>query len=77
MLLNGGATLGLAYVGTMCNELYSVGLSQDSTSKALEAIAATAAHEMGHNFNMLHDAAPSKCFRFTAITNYIGILKQN
>ncbi|KAM9742928.1 disintegrin and metalloproteinase domain-containing protein 28 [Menidia menidia] len=48
-----GATLGLAYVGTLCSGS-SVGVVQDHSNRAI-AMAATLAHEMGHNLGMSHD----------------------
>ncbi|TVR89757.1 MAG: PKD domain-containing protein [Saprospirales bacterium] len=49
-----GNTLGMAYVGGACNNSrYSV--NQDFTSNA-EFLRVLLAHELGHNFNALHDA---------------------
>ncbi|XP_074526736.1 disintegrin and metalloproteinase domain-containing protein 28 [Halichoeres trimaculatus] len=48
-----GATVGLAYVGTLCSS-HSVGVVQDHTARAI-AVGATLAHEMGHNLGMNHD----------------------
>ncbi|CAL8335632.1 unnamed protein product [Gadus morhua 'NCC'] len=48
-----GATVGLAYVGTMCSG-HSAGVVQDHSDRAI-AIGATLAHEMGHNLGMNHD----------------------
>ena len=41
----------------MCNEFTSVGLSQDRRS-GVDAVGSTAAHELGHIFNMDHDDDP-------------------
>ena len=49
-----GTTVGIAYVGTMCNVRYSLGLTQDG-GDLLEKVITVATHEMGHNFNMEHD----------------------
>ena len=46
--------IGTAYVGTMCTIQYAVGLIQDFSSAA--AVSSTAAHELGHIFNMQHDS---------------------
>ncbi len=51
-----GFTIGLAYIGTMCFRNVAIGLTQDGGSGTVEAIASTAAHEVGHIFNMLHDS---------------------
>jgi hypothetical protein len=49
-----GNTVGRAFVGTMCSESTSVGLSQDGRG-SVDAVASTAAHELGHIFSMEHD----------------------
>lgn len=49
-----GSTVGIAYVGTMCSDRLSVGLTQDN-GRSIDGVGATAAHEMGHVFNMRHD----------------------
>ena len=49
-----GSTVGFAFVGTMCSETHSVGLTEDG-SRNLASTASTAAHELGHIFNMNHD----------------------
>lgn len=49
-----GNTVGVAFVGTMCRLMSSVGLSQDG-GRSLSNVVATAAHELGHIFNMKHD----------------------
>ena len=46
--------VGLAFVGTMCDSRQSVGLSLDEL-RSLEEVGSTAAHELGHIFNMQHD----------------------
>lgn len=51
----GGATIGLAYVGTMCGS-YSAGIDQTTSASELYN-AQVVAHEMGHNFDMSHDSA--------------------
>ncbi|XP_029296498.1 disintegrin and metalloproteinase domain-containing protein 28 [Cottoperca gobio] len=48
-----GATVGLAYIGTLCSG-HSVGVVQDHSNSAI-AVGATLAHEMGHNLGMNHD----------------------
>eukprot|EP00466_Bigelowiella_natans_P015998 jgi/Bigna1/67917/fgenesh1_pg.4_\ len=49
-----GGTIGLAYVGTMCNGGLSVSINQlTGSSAAFDA--SILAHEIGHNFGMGHD----------------------
>uniref|UniRef100_A0A8C2PRX2 ADAM metallopeptidase domain 28 n=1 Tax=Cyprinus carpio TaxID=7962 RepID=A0A8C2PRX2_CYPCA len=54
-----GATVGLAYIGTLCGGL-STGIVQDHNSNAI-AVGATMAHEMGHNLGMSHDSSSCAC----------------
>ena len=46
--------MGVAYEHTMCSDTHSVGVTEDG-GRSLSAVASTAAHEVGHNFNMAHD----------------------
>lgn len=58
-----GATIGLAYLGTVCNTPYAYGLSQSRFSLQPGRRAALTAHELGHNFNANHcDASGFVCF---------------
>ena len=43
----------------MCSRLSSVGLSQDRRS-GVDSVGSTAAHELGHIFNMAHDDGQSE-----------------
>ena len=45
--------MGLAFVGTMCSS--SATAETRDGGRMLEATASTAAHELGHNLNMVHD----------------------
>ncbi|KAM3611639.1 uncharacterized protein V6R79_021912 [Siganus canaliculatus] len=54
-----GATVGLAYIGTLCSG-HSVGVVQDHNDRAI-AVGATLAHEMGHNLGMDHDSSGCTC----------------
>ncbi|KAM3924701.1 zinc metalloproteinase-disintegrin-like halysase [Leptodactylus fuscus] len=49
-----GSTVGLAYTGSMCTDKHSAGVIQDHSTEYIH-VAATLAHEMGHNLGMNHD----------------------
>lgn len=51
-----GSTIGVAYVGGMCNNNYKVNILQDWDSNAgLKRVMVS--HELGHNFSSPHDAS--------------------
>ncbi len=52
-----GSTVGLAYLGTMCNRDVAIGFTQDGGEGSIESVGAIAAHELGHIFNMRHDSS--------------------
>ena len=55
-----GSTIGIAFIGSMCSNTHSVGVTQDG-GRSLALVASTAAHELGHIFNMDHDGIRIKC----------------
>src|ERR1700722_9482822 len=54
-----GNVIGIAYLGAVCNGDYSASLSQSTVSTTMGAL--VAAHELGHNFNAIHDGVPGVC----------------
>jgi len=54
-----GNIIGISYLGAVCNGDYSASLSQSTVSTTMGAL--VAAHELGHNFNSIHDGVPGVC----------------
>ncbi|VDN03410.1 unnamed protein product [Thelazia callipaeda] len=52
--------VGKAFKGTMCSYDFSGGVNMDHSTQA-QYVAATIAHEMGHNFGMEHDIDEAEC----------------
>ncbi|KAM3925147.1 zinc metalloproteinase-disintegrin-like VLAIP-B [Leptodactylus fuscus] len=61
-----GTTVGLAFVGTLCSKTHSTGVIQDHSNSPV-SVAATIAHEMGHNLGMSHDSSSCVCSADTCI----------
>ena len=52
-----GTTVGVAFVGTLCNSFAGAGLSEGNRGPFTDSL--IAAHEMGHNFGADHDGDPN------------------
>nr|QIV64746.1 MAD-4a [Crotalus horridus] len=61
-----GPTIGLAYIGGICDPKRSTGVVQDF-SPINFLVAVTMAHEMGHNLGMTHDENYCSCGGFACI----------
>uniref|UniRef100_A0A0F7YYV1 Metalloproteinase (Type III) 2b n=1 Tax=Micrurus fulvius TaxID=8637 RepID=A0A0F7YYV1_MICFL len=55
-----GTTVGLAYVGTICDPTASVAVIQDYNNRA-SLVASVMAHELGHNLGIDHDSDSCNC----------------
>ncbi|NWZ98578.1 ADA28 protein, partial [Nesospiza acunhae] len=55
-----GTTIGLAFIKSICSDSFSAGIIQDHNRNEV-AVAATMAHEMGHNLGMSHDTKACLC----------------
>jgi len=54
-----GDTVGISYMGTVCDSQYADSLSEGAHSTLMSAL--IAAHELGHNFNAPHDGEKGAC----------------
>ncbi|NXH46889.1 ADA20 protein, partial [Dicaeum eximium] len=61
-----GSSLGLAFVGTMCDYHWAAAVIS-FTEKKLSSIVVTFAHELGHNLGMVHDKPDCNCKRKACI----------
>ena len=50
-----GSTIGIAFVGQVCNSDLSTGVTEDGLTRSLDFVVTIASHELGHIFNMQHD----------------------
>ncbi len=65
-----GTTVGIAYVDSLCEAKYGVGLTEVSTRGSwYESL--IAAHEIGHNFGAVHDGEPGKACASTPQGAYL------
>ena len=61
-----GITVGIAYLGTLCNSRFAAGLSEARRNETSDALIAT--HEIGHNFGAPHDGDPDEACASTPET---------
>jgi hypothetical protein len=54
-----GDTVGISYMGSVCDTQYADSLSEGAHSALMSAL--IAAHELGHNFNAPHDGEAGAC----------------
>lgn len=65
-----GATVGIAFMDSVCNRQYSAGLTEASTRSAwVESL--IAAHEIGHNFGAPHDGDSKQACASTATGQFL------
>lgn len=56
-----GSTIGVAYLGVICNTTQAYGLSESKYGGGFSGRVALTAHELGHNFNANHCNALPQC----------------
>lgn len=64
-----GSTIGLAYVGVICNQTYKYNVLQDISNSGGYQLRVLTTHELGHNFGSSHDAASSGYIMAPSINN--------
>lgn len=70
-----GSSVGLANIGLLCNNRFSVGLTQATLGAAMDSLIAT--HEIGHNFGAPHDGAPGSACEAEPSTFIMATLISN
>jgi hypothetical protein len=54
-----GSTIGIAWIGVVCNKPWAYGLAQSDFSTSFAYVTDLSAHEIGHNWNAGHCSCPS------------------
>ncbi|NXU55401.1 ADA20 protein, partial [Turnix velox] len=70
---NFGSSLGLAFVGTICDNQWSSAVSS-FTDRKLSSFVNTFVHELGHNLGMRHDQVGCKCRRNKCIMHESSVV---
>lgn len=64
-----GTTVGIAFVGSVCDRQYGAGLTESSNTRWVESL--IAAHEIGHSFGAPHDGDSSQACSGTPAGSYL------
>ncbi len=64
-----GTTVGIAFVGSVCDRQYGAGLTESSNTRWVESL--IAAHEIGHSFGAPHDGDASQACGSTPTGSYL------
>ena len=64
-----GQTVGIAYIGSVCNRSYGSSLSEARVSVTFDAL--VAAHEVGHTFGAPHDGESGGACASTSASDYL------
>jgi hypothetical protein len=67
-----GATIGLAYVGVICNSTFGYGFSQSRFTLNFANRVGVTSHEIGHNFNLDHCDGGAACSPCRIMCSGIG-----